>query len=206
MLQHMHQYVANSIFYYKMSVKKQMKVKNWHLQINAFHTFCFAIAQSISIEEYVAKSSLHLVTLLVLLHCSYISLFGTLDLLCITFHGLEMCFLGREKVPRNSWAFPRAKAHHMEVKHLGPHRHTNKQSPTGRWTSRFFLIHGHWVFSCAISLLVIRIFFILNNETCIWTCWSPALTSSHRTFYTKLLAAALSRTAICCTVASDVFQ
>ena len=50
---------------------------------------------------------------------------------------------------------------------------------------------------CVASLMPfitgIRIFFILNNKTCIWICWTPALTASHRTFHTMLLAAASSR-------------
>ena len=78
----------------------------------------------------------------------------------------------------------------MEVKHLGPHRHTNKQSPTD---IKIFL--NSWALSLQLCNLITgtRIFFILNNETCIWTCWSPALTASHRTFHTMLLAAASSR-------------
>ena len=101
-----------------------MKVKNLHLQLHALYTLFFAIAKSISIQEYVAKSSLHLVTLLVLHNCFYISCLVLLIFLALHSIVLKCAFLVGKRFQDIHEPFL------IEVKHLGPHRHTNKQSPT----------------------------------------------------------------------------
>ena len=119
---------------------------------------------------------------------------------------LKCAFLVEKKFPRNTWTFSRAKVHHVELKHLGPHRQ-NKQMVSYRQVDIEILLDSCGLsLQFAVLLLVIRIFLILHNKTCIWTCWSSTLTTSHGAFHTMLLAAASSSAAICCTIASYDFQ